>query len=160
MKPLIPLLLLFLAGSTLYARPIRPTEVPAAVLHQLDSLFPEKDTVFWDKANKTYRADFFHAGRNISLTFHKKGTLLYSRVEIDPSIVPHVIQNKLANEFRGMKIKMAFVSKHEGKTGYDLQIMAGSLVYLVKIIGDKEIDYKSDIDKLEFENPEWLGQAQ
>jgi hypothetical protein len=140
MKTLL-LYIFLLTGSLLMglnesrAMDVVHTPIPDKVLEKLNSMYPNmKEPITWKEGGGKYKADFVLNNKSISLVFKKDGELIDSKVEIEITELPARVLAPLKKDYLDYDYKTVYIMRKlvEGVESYEVEVMKGRLVYVMR----------------------------
>jgi hypothetical protein len=125
MKKIKLIMSLFIGGSILLAacsQGLNDSKVPTAVKTSFATDFPGNSPK-WDKENSNYEANFKTDGKTMSALYNENGNLRETETDINVSNLPTPVQDYIANNYPGEKIKeAAVISKANGEVNYEAEV--------------------------------------
>ena len=126
MKHLICLILtIFISGTWANAQTekAKKQQPPVVVATAFQKAFPNARKVKWEKENQDYEASFLEGGKQVSVVYNDKGSLLETETGIEPSQLPSAAQQYIKLTCKGCVIKEAAkIQKTEGLIIYEAQL--------------------------------------
>ncbi len=107
MKTTILFLAIAAVSFNASAQKIKADEVPAAVKTKQASLYPNAKVSKWEKENGNFEAEFDNGKVETSTLFDASGNLLQTETEIEASALPKGVNDYVAKNLAGKKIKEA-----------------------------------------------------
>lgn len=83
-------------------------QTPKQVRQAFETMFPGATHVEWDKEFSTYKADFYHEGREKEVQFDKEGNWMRTKTELGIDEVPAPVI-EAAREYREWEIDDVFL---------------------------------------------------
>ncbi len=125
LKLIISLLIVLIGGSILLAscsQGLNDSKVPTVVKTSFATDFPGNSPK-WDKENSNYEANFKTDGKTMSALYNENGNLRETETDINVSNLPTPVQDYIANNYPGEKIKeAAVISKANGEVNYEAEV--------------------------------------
>jgi hypothetical protein len=81
--------------------------IPDAVKAKVTSVYPKATAVKFDKEGKEFEAGFKNEGKEMSILMDAQGNILETETDITVADLPKNVQEYLAKNFKGKKIKEA-----------------------------------------------------
>jgi len=119
-------------------------KVPGTVVETFNAMYPTSKEVVWEKKSGGFEADFVVNNKSMSLVYRKDGKLIDSKMEISASELPGNVMASLTGDYLKDNFKLLYVMKKDtkGVESYEMEVMKGALVYLVKYDKNGNATYK------------------
>lgn len=126
--------LLMIAASVIAlsanAQKIKESEVPAPVKDAFSKAYPAAKEVKWEKEAADYEAEFKTAGKEQSVLFDSKGSLLETEAEIALTELPAAVNEYISKNYKGTKIKEASkITDVKGVVTYEAEVKGKDLIF-------------------------------
>ncbi|HXA00635.1 MAG TPA: PepSY-like domain-containing protein [Cytophagaceae bacterium] len=83
---------------------MRKQDVPEDIRDKFKTLYPSAGNVQWNKEIKNYKVFFIDSGRNISVSFDKKGNVRKTEIKIEEKEVPDAVMKTINKEYHQAKL--------------------------------------------------------
>jgi hypothetical protein len=130
MKTAIWMFCVVLLTTVACAQKNADSKTPEAVRTAFAKLNPNTTKVKWEKEEANYEANFKIGEAEQSMVFAADGTLLESETAIDINELPLKVQEYLAQNFKGSKVKEAAkLTDANGKVSFEAEIKGKDLFF-------------------------------
>jgi hypothetical protein len=123
MNKLILLFAFFSFALVSQAQAVKEKEVPAAVVSQINSLYPDASKAKWTAEDGFYEASFKAKNVETSVLFSMDGRVIFTEIEIDVASLPQTILAYVKTEMANAKIAEASkIIDVQGATTYEAEV--------------------------------------
>jgi hypothetical protein len=141
MKQVLILIWAIMLTIVAYGQKVETSKVPAAIIKTFKVKFPKADKVKWEMENKKdYEASFKTGTAEQTATFTPEGKWIETETEIEASQLPETVQQAIAKQFEGYKIKEASkVENEKWKSFYEVEVVKGNEIIEIAISSTGEV---------------------